>query len=136
MKRLPAHLALLAFVFAIGTAQLAGALPLTGTSKAIFYRPGLMKRAAIRNGVWGAAPDGCYMSTPLSDEIGSLWLLTGPRAEVVALQADVSQPRHKRWQLRTRRLIETDAACMRRLVGFLPAPWEARIKFRRIGGTP
>ncbi len=132
MKRLPAHLALLGFVFAIGFAQLAHALPLTGTSKAIFYRPGLMKRAAIRNGVWGTSPDGCYMSTPLSDDIGSLWLLTGPRGRIVALQADVSQPRHKRWQLRTRRLIETDAGCMRRLVGFLPAPWEATIRFRRV----
>ncbi len=131
-KRLPAHLALLGFVFAIGTAQLAGALPLTGRSKAVYYAPGAFKPVAIRNGVWGTSPDGCYVSSPLSDTIGTVWQVSGPRASLLCVQADVSQERHKRWQIRERRLIETDAASMRRLVGFLPAPWEATIQFRRV----
>ncbi len=134
MKRLPAHLALLGFVFAIGFAQLAHALPLTGTSKAIFYRPGLMKRAAIRNGVWGTSPDGCYMSTPLSDEIGSLWLVSGPHAALTCIQSDVSQPADKRWHIRDNRLIETDYRSIRRLCKRLPAPRECTLRFRRIGG--
>ncbi len=131
-SRLPAHLALLAFVLAIGTAQLAGALPLTGKSAAIWYRPGVMGRVARLNGVWGDSPDGCYVSTPLSDKIGTVWLVSGPKASLLCVQADTSQERHKRWQLRTNRLIETDAASMRRLVGFLPAPWEAELHFRRV----
>ncbi len=132
MKRLPAHIALLAFVFAICTAQLAGALPLTGKSAAIWYRPGAFKPVAIRNGVWGTSPDACYVSSPLSDTIGTRWQVSGPKASLLCVQADVSDPAHKRWQIKERRLIETDAASMRRLVGFLPAPWEATLTFRRI----
>ncbi len=132
MKRLPAHLLLLGFVFAIGTAQLTHALPLTGRSKAVWYRPGVMGRVARINGVWGTSPDGCYVSSPLSDTIGTLWRVSGPRATLLCVQADVAAPRHKRWQIKEQRLIETDAASMRRLVGFLPAPWEAELHFRRV----
>lgn len=132
MKRLPAHLLLLGFVFAIGTAQLTHALPLTGRSKAVWYRPGVMGRVARINGVWGTSPDGCYVSSPLSDKIGTRWQVSGTKATLLCVQADVAQPRHKAWQLRTNRLIETDAASMRRLVGFLPAPWEATVTFRRV----
>ncbi len=131
-KRLPAHLALLAFVLAIGMSDLAGALPLTGRSKAIYYRPGVMGRVARINGVWGTSPDGCYVSSPLSDKVGTRWRISGPKASLLCVQADVSDPAHKRWQIRSNRLIETDAASMRRLVGFLPAPWEAELYFRRI----
>ncbi len=131
-KRLPAHLALLALVCAIGVADLAGALPLTGTSAAVYYAPGAFKPIAQRNGVWGTSPDGCYVSSPLSDRIGTVWRVSGPKATLLCVQADTSQERHKRWQIRERRLIETDAASMRRLVGFLPAPWEATIHFRRM----
>ncbi len=132
MRRLPAHVALLAFVLTIGTAQLAGALPLTGKSAAIWYRPGVMGRVARLNGVWGMSPDGCYVSSPLSDTIGTVWRVSGPKATLMCIQADVAAPQHKRWQIKERRLIETDAASMRRLVGFLPAPWEAELYFRRI----
>lgn len=102
------------------------------TSKVVWYRPGLMAQMAAKNGVDGLSPDGCYLSTPLSNVIGSRWRVTlvrsakhkQPVRTVECVQADVSQPHHRAWQVRDRRLFETSKAMAVYLCGFAGAPAE------------
>ncbi len=114
-----------------------GAHRLNGVSKVVYYAPGVMRARAEAHGVWGTSPDVCYLSSPLSDDIGSTWVLSGfhqvtrRRVSLTCTQADVSQPRHKRWQIGDQRLIEVDPGSARRLCGFLGLPAECWIRFER-----
>lgn len=109
-------------------------------SKAVYYRPGVMKERAQVNGVWGESPDACYMSTPLSNDIGSVWevrtVWTAKRGHkhtsLRCVQADVSQPRHRKWQIADNRLFESDPGSTRRLCGFLGRPDECIVSIRRL----
>lgn len=70
---------------------------------AVHYSPGLMERVANKRGLEQAE---CMISSPLTNDIGAIIIVESEWGTMACQVTDVSQPRHRKAQLRTKTYVE------------------------------
>lgn len=70
---------------------------------AVHYSPGLMERVAVKRGLEQSE---CMISSPLTNDLGATIIVESEWGAMACQVTDVSQPRHRKAQLRTKTYVE------------------------------